>query len=409
MKYKNSSIWIYPWDLLDEGIASTVDKLSQNPGIDWLSVTAVYHSGKFLLPHNPKKKVYFPKPGTLYFQPSKDWYGKIRFKPPIWEELDESPNFWGELKSAAEDKGIRLAAWTLGLHNSWLASNYPDCAIENVYGDNIITDLCPNNPDVQDYICAIVRDISENLPVEKILIESLEYMPFTHGFHHEVIGVPMTATANYLMSMCFCSHCTKKTETAGLNRVAIKNWVKQTLDSHFLNPYSDVRQTGWPDIVDQLDGEIGRYIDSRAESISDLSYKALGKVKESGKQQLGLCDFGPLYQLGPNKMSWESGTDLSTLAELYDEICPTFYFTDQEVLRNKIDEYLSLVNDLKIDLAPAIRAILPQVGKPEDLQSFFHLINNRVDGVSFYNYGFSTDEVLKWFKTEITSFSLREK
>jgi hypothetical protein len=108
-------------------------------------------------------------------------------------------------------------------------------------------------------------------------------------------------------------------------------------------------------------------------------------------------------------MSWESGTDLSTLAELYDEICPTFYFTDQEVLRNKIDQYLSLVKDLKIDLAPAIRAILPQVGRPEDLQSFFRLINNRVDGVSFYNYGFSTDEVLKWFKTEISSFSLREK
>ena len=68
---------------------------------------------------------------------------------------------------------------------------------------------------------------------------------------------------------------------------------------------------------------------------------ALGKIKESKKQQLGLCDFGPLYQLGPNELAWESGTDLSTLAELYDEICPTFYFTDQEVLKNKIDEYLS--------------------------------------------------------------------
>jgi hypothetical protein len=161
--------------------------------------------------------------------------------------------------------------------------------------------------------------------------------------------------------------------------------------------------------VGQLDGEIGRYIDSRAESISDLSYKALGKVKETGNQQLGLCDFGPLYQLGPNKMSWESGTDLSSLAALYDELCPTFYLTDQGVLRNKIDEYLSLVNDLNIDLVPAIRAILPQVGSSKDIQSFFRLINNRVDGVSFYNYGLSTDEALKWFKSEIASFSLRQQ
>ena len=56
-----------------------------------------------------------------------------------------------------------------------------------------------------------------------------------------------------------------------------------------------------------------------------------------------------------------------------------------------------------------MRAILPQIGSQEDLQSFLQLINNRVDGVSFYNYGFSTDEVLGWFKSEMTSFNLREK
>ena len=409
MKFKNSSIWIYPWDLLDEGITSTVDKLSQTPGVDWLSVTTVYHSGKFLLPHNPKKKVYFPQSGAIYFQPSKDWYGKLRFKPPIWDQLSENPDFWDELKSAAKAKGIQLAAWTLGLHNSWLASNYPDCSIENVYGDKIMTDLCPSNPDVQDYVCAIVNDISENLPVEKILIESLEYMPFTHGFHHEVIGVPMSATANYLMSMCFCLHCTRETQAAGLDAVAIKNWVKGYLDAHFRNPFSSLPATGWEEMMDELDGELGKYIDLRAKIITDLSYKALAKIKESGKQRLGICDFGPLYQLGANKMTWESGTDLFKLADLYDEICPTFYFTDQKVLKKKIDEYLSLVSGLQIDLAPAIRAILPQIGSQEDLQSFLQLINNRVDGVSFYNYGFSTDEVLGWFKSEMTSFNLREK
>lgn len=409
MKFKNSSLWIYPWDLLDEGIEETVDKLSQNPGIDWLSITTVYHSGKFLLPHNPKKKIYFPQSGALYFQPSKDWYGKLRFKPPIWNELGENANFWDEIATAAGDRGIKIAAWTLGLHNTWLASNYPDCSIENVYGDKIITDLCPNNSDVQDYVCAIINDISENLPVEKILIESLEYMPFTHGFHHEVIGVPMSATVNYLMSMCFCPYCTKETEAAGLDALEIKNWVKRYLDRHFLNPYSSSLQTGWPELMDELDGEIGQYVDLRAKTITDLSYKALGKVKESGKQRLGICDFGPLYQLGPNKMAWESGTDLSKLVNLYDELCPTFYFTDREVLRKKIDEYLSLVKGLEIDLVPAIRAILPQIGSREDLQSFLCLINNRVDGVSFYNYGFSTDEVLGWFKSEITSFNLRIK
>lgn len=409
MKFKNSSIWIYPWDLLDEGIDKVVGEVASNPGVDWLSVTTVYHSGKFLLPHNPNKKLFFPESGTLYFQPSDKWYGKIKIKPPVWEGLRERPDFWNELKAAADKHGVKLAAWTLGLHNSWLASTYPECSIENVFGDKILTDLCPNNPDVQEYVCAVVEDISNNLPVEKILIESLEYMPFAHGYHHEVLGVPMTAAASYFMSMCFCPHCMKVTEEAGLDSVAIKDYVKTSLSEHFDDPFASSLNLQWPEIKQQLAGAFGKYVDLRAKTITDLSFKALGKVKESKKQTLGICDFGPLYPLGPDVMAWESGTDLAALVDLYDEICPTFYFVDPEVIKNKVNEYLALLANSDVDISPAIRAILPQVGSLETLNDHLSPLSGRVDGVSFYNYGFMAKQTLGWIKTAMASFSLRSK
>ena len=408
MKYKNSSIWIYPWDLVDEGISNVVGRLADNPGVDWLSVTTVYHSGKFLLPHNPKKKLYFPDSGTLYFKPSTSWYGKLKIQPPIWSELSDNPNFWSDLKIAADKYGVKLAAWTLGLHNSWLASTYPECAIENVFGDKIATDLCPNNPDVQEYVCAVVNDISENLPVEKILIESLEFMPFAHGYHHEVFGVPMTAAASFFMSLCFCEHCMRKTEKAGVDSISVKNFVKQELSSHFKNPFQSSLDIGWNEIRAALDGSFGKYIDLRKKTITDLTELALGKVKQNKKQLLGICDFGPLYPLGPDGMAWESGTDLADLVDIYDEICPTFYFADKALVETKVASYLELIKDKNIAIAPAVRAILPQVSSPETLANHLSPLSGRVDGVSFYNYGFMAEQTLDWIKAAMQEFKLRK-
>lgn len=408
MKYKNSSIWVYPWDLVDEGVEKVVERLAKSPGVDWLSVTTVYHSGKFLLPHNPKRKLYFPDSGTLYFNPSKDWHGKIKIKPPVWNELSQNPNFWSDLKSAADRNEIKLAGWTLGLHNSWLASTYPECAIENVFGDKIQTDLCPNNPDVKEYVCAVVQDISQNLPVEKILMESLEFMPFAHGYHHEVFGVPMTATANFFMSLCFCQHCIKKSEQAGLDSTKIKSYVKDELVSHYQNPFESSLTMGWAELRSELNGEFGRYLDLRINSITELTKAALGEIKQNKKQLLGICDFGPLYGLEADGMAWESGTDLAQLADVYDEICPTFYFADKALVESKVSTYLNLVKEKNVAIAPAVRAILPQVSSPETLKNHISPLSGKVDGISFYNYGFMAEQTFAWIKDVMQDFQLRE-
>ena len=62
------SIWIYPWDVLDAGAETVVGELA-DWGFSALSVAVTYHAGRLLLPHNPRRTVYFLEDGAAYFEP----------------------------------------------------------------------------------------------------------------------------------------------------------------------------------------------------------------------------------------------------------------------------------------------------------------------------------------------------
>lgn len=75
----SASMWTYLWDLVDEGYEQVFRNLSENR-LTCLSLATAYHAGKFLAPHNPKRKMVFPEDGTVYFNPKHNLYGKIHPK-----------------------------------------------------------------------------------------------------------------------------------------------------------------------------------------------------------------------------------------------------------------------------------------------------------------------------------------
>ena len=97
-----TSIWAYPWDLADEGIGEALETMRERAGASGVNVATVYHAGKFLHVHNPKRRVVFPRSGTLYFQPDDNWHGRLRIRPPVWDGVE---GFWTDLRREA---GLRL-------------------------------------------------------------------------------------------------------------------------------------------------------------------------------------------------------------------------------------------------------------------------------------------------------------
>ena len=111
--------------------------------------------------------------------------------------------------------------------------------------------------------------------------------------------------------------------------------------------------------------------------------------------RLAILDFGPLYPLGPDGRAWQSGVDLDQQLPLVDEVHPTFYFTDDAVLQQKIDEYARVLGGERPQV-PAIRAILPQTSGRDSLAHQVKSTAPHASGFSFYNYGFMSLETLDW-------------
>ena len=44
--------------------------------------------------------------------------------------------------------------WTVFLHSDWVREPRPELAERNAFGDPLLTELCPANPAVRDYVRA---------------------------------------------------------------------------------------------------------------------------------------------------------------------------------------------------------------------------------------------------------------
>lgn len=389
-----TSIWTYPWDLADEGIGEALGTMQERAGATGVNVATVYHAGKFLHVHNPKRRVVFPRSGMLYFQPDDSWHGRLRITPPVWDEVE---GFWTNLRREAERFELKLTAWVLCLHNSGIGFAHPDCAVENAFGDRIYTDLCANNPDVRAYLVALTRDIATNVGADRLLLESLEYMPFRHDYHHEVIGIPTGPTVDFLMSLCFCPHCHEAAAQMGVDIGTVRTWTRETLESHFADPFAATTEMSWAELHEAVGGEFSGFLGLRQEAVISLFTEVAESVRESSSARLATLDFGPLFSNGPDGRAWENGVDLSRLLPLVDEIHPTFYFTDAETHRQKAEEYVGLLSGDK-PMVPAIRTILPQTDSEERLLEQLAPLAPQATGFSFYNYGFMPLPALDWIK-----------
>jgi len=401
MNKKSLALFCYPWDVIDEGCDAIIEAVKRS-GLNSIYITVNYHSGMFFLPHSTKRKIYFPEPGALYFNPGK-WHNEHSFQSPISNLTDNWDLFWDELSTKCKQNNIKLCAWMLGTHNSGIGNKYPKFAVHNAWGDPITHSLCPFNSEVVDHFVNLSRDIVKLGVFDKILIESLEYLPLRHGHHHEVIGVDFTDDIDFIMSLNFSNSCIKKVKDKNIDGNLIRNWVKETTENYFNNK-SQSKPMKWNDFENILNGEFWKYYEVREESITNINNLVVNELRNDKNLIIGLLDFGPLYALGPNGKKWQNGVNLEKILPLVDEIHPTFYFADLDLTKSKYEIYKKVLENKK-EMIPAIRTILPQTTDQKNLQSQLEIFKKDAVGFSFYNYSFMNFENLDWINKSINNLS----
>jgi len=225
MKSVSVELFAYPWDILDEGEAPFLDHCLKL-GVNRVHVAASYHSGKFLLPRSTRARVYFPEPGVLYFKaPAAAWNGGL--DQPV---SDLAATGWIEkLATGASARGIELSAWTVFFHNSALGARYPELTVQNAFGDRYPFALCPTQPRVRDHGAALCRSLAALGFFAGVDLETIGYLGYVHGYHHEVTAIPLGPMEKLLLSLCFCPSCRAGGEAAGIEMEPLAAEVRRLL------------------------------------------------------------------------------------------------------------------------------------------------------------------------------------
>jgi hypothetical protein len=297
-----------------------------------------------------------------------------------------------------------VRAWTVFLHNSTLGERHPDCTIQNAFGDPYLTSLCPANPAVRAYACALAADLASR-GVAAILAEALGYAAFDHGYHHERSFIPLPPIARFLLGLCFCAHCTSAIERQGVSVARLRQFTQTALtavltgEPHTL-PDGPVT---WEALAGLADGELGHFLTARQPIVTSLAQEVTTAVEEAGSVRFVVMDMAGAakgYATGqptgtPAPASaWHDGLDLPALSRACHGIEAIGYTQDPARLRLDLDAYGQTLAP-GTPLAVALRPMLPDCDTTANLAAKVAEARQAgVDWLDFYHYGFMQLPVL---------------
>jgi hypothetical protein len=397
-----TSMLAFATDLRDEGTGRVLDNVKDRAGVDGLTMAVAYHDARDIFPHNPVRKVRYLEGGAVFFPPDVARYESLQ---PRVSELARSGDPLGELCEAAGERGMRVNAWAVFLHNDRLGFSHPECATQNAFGDRYLTDLCPSNPDVRMYARTLASDIAR-YDVSTILSESLHFHGLGHGYHHERYFEEFGAVGAYLLGLCFCEHCLEAARRGGVDAAMVHKLVRDELERRFVGGEGseDPERLTREDLEPFGGEEMLGYLDARTETVTSLVGEVAPAASGGGAGFvfLDLCGAEKGFATGHPEgepapaVGWQMGIDPTALAGVCDTVAATGYAADPGRLNLDLDAYQTLVPDAS-RLGLVLRPMPPDCRSADNLAAKVTLARERGLGrLDFYHYGFCRLEALDW-------------
>lgn len=371
------AVYLYPWDLLDEGVAEVAARL-RDIGADTVTLAASYHAGKFIRPHGRSGKVYFPEDGTVYFRHRPKRYGRVK---PLPNAMLADHDPFDRLAREAPD--LHRIAWTVCCHNSALGQLHPDLAARNGFGDPLIYSLSPAHPDVRAYLVALCADLADRHELEAITLETPGWLPWEHGYHHEFQLLPLNEWLGVLMGLDFCPAVIEAARAAGIDAEPLRRRTVRAIESWLaadLHVEPD-RARDWllADLV--AEPAWSAFLNWRCRCVADL----VAEIRAGMPRGTELRVIPSVQR--PTARGWVEGSDLAMLAGACDalEICayePTTAAVAADIhdVRRRVGETARL--------NAILRPTHPDLGGGAEAAAAARVLRRAgVEGIAFYNYG----------------------
>lgn len=275
-------MYVYPWVLHDEGVEAALDRL-RSCGIDALQLAVNYHIASFLVPRNPRRRIWAGEGGALYFDPRAGDGGAWPVMPPVSAVVDDAA-YLPALIEAAVARGLQVTAWVVYLYNHALARARPDLVVRNAFGDPNQAQLCPLHPSVRQYALDLTAAASRLGAFDALVCESLSFLPYDYGLLNLKAAVRPGARASLLLGLCFCEHCRAAARDAGIAVDDLAAEVCRAVDDDLAGlPDGALTATAGDDGSDEaFGGRLRAFLDMRGRSGAALQRDVLGVAKAAG-------------------------------------------------------------------------------------------------------------------------------
>ena len=391
MSYR--AIYAYAWNLADEGVDGVTGRVAAL-GINTITVAGSYHAGKFLQPHGRSGKVFFPEDGTVYFNPDPARYGTIK---PVLNSLVRERDVLREIVGTSQ---MATNVWLVLLHNSRLGELHPQSTVRNAFGDRYVYSLCPSAPDAREYAIALCRDVTDNYPVSGISLETPGFLPYAHGYHHEFAMVRPNAWLDRRLGLCFCDHCVRGAEGAGIDARGLQARVRGDIETYLASGIDfpgDMAEAFWLSDA-TTDRTLASFLNWRCEVVTSL----VREIRANVRTDAAVAVIPSVAR--PTGGAWYEGSDLRALADAAGIVEACFYEPTAERVRADVYDTRRRLNG-----AGTLRGIL-RPGFP-DFESRSELVaaaqalrEAGVSGIAFYNYGLLRLSNLSWIADALAAF-----
>jgi hypothetical protein len=391
MSYR--AMYAYAWNLADEGVSEVIATVGAL-GIDTITLAGSYHAGKFLHPHGRSSKVFFPEDGTVYFTPELARYGAIK---PMLNTLVEAHDVLREITDNGE---VAANAWLVLLHNSRLGALHPQATVTNAFGDRYIYSLCPSAPDAREYAIALCKDVTDNYAVAGISVEAPGFLPYAHGYHHEFAMVKPNAWLDRRLGLCFCDHCIRASQAAGIDASWLKGHVREDIEAYLAGSIDfpeDMAEAFWLGDT-ATDRTLSSFLAWRCDVVTSLVREIRAAVRSDAK----VAVIPSVAR--PSGGAWYEGSNLRALAEAAGIVEACFYEPSVERVRADIYD-----TQRRLHGAGTLRGILrpgfPDLGSRGELVEAAQALRDAgISEIAYYNYGHLRRSNLSWIADALAVF-----
>jgi hypothetical protein len=192
------AIWAYPRDLVERGAETELEEL-RSLGYTGVSVAAAYHSVQAYLPENPRRRWLTAQRSQLHYRADRSRYGALA---PVAGDEDE---VFAVAAEAVQTSGLDLIAWLVLCHSS-LGTDRRELAIWPLGEAPVPGALCPAQPAVGEYACALAAEVDERFAPAALDLETPGWVTLPHHQHGK-IGAELGDGARFAAGLCLCEAC----------------------------------------------------------------------------------------------------------------------------------------------------------------------------------------------------------